>query len=95
MSKFSISIWPKALLAGMRLRTYARALKINPELPAAVYNHALLLEQQGSTFDAENLYEQLVNRQPDCAEAWFRLGYLRLERGDSIGAARAFESSSG
>jgi choline dehydrogenase-like flavoprotein len=28
MSKFSLSIWPKALLAGTRLRTYARALKI-------------------------------------------------------------------
>ncbi len=28
MSKFSLSIWPKALLAGTRLRPYARALKI-------------------------------------------------------------------
>jgi tetratricopeptide (TPR) repeat protein len=51
----------------------------------------LLLEQQGSTFDAENSYEELLTEKPEWEDAWFRLGYLRLVRSHFPGAVEAFE----
>ena len=39
---------------------------------------------------AEELYAKLVDHNPNAESAWFRLGYLRLERGDAEGGAQAF-----
>jgi tetratricopeptide (TPR) repeat protein len=50
------------------------------------------LEQQDEKEEAERLYVKLLSRNPEWEDAWFRLGYLRLQRGDHRAAAEAFQS---
>ena len=38
---------------------------------------------------AETLYASLVKKHPDWEDAWFRLGYLRLQRNDFNGRTHA------
>ena len=73
-------------LEGSR-ESYERALQIAPDLADVLYNLAGVLEQQGQKEDAERLYVKLLSRNPDWEDAWFRLGYLRLQRGDHRGGA--------
>ena len=49
-------------------------------------------EQGDSTYDAEKLYEKVLQGNPDWEDAWFRLGYLRLQRSDFRGSIEAFEN---
>ena len=48
------------------------------------------LEQQGEQDQAEKLYGMLPEDNPESAEALFRMGYLRLLRGDFRGGVEAF-----
>ena len=52
----------------------------------------MLYHRTGNLDEAENCYAKLVKLQPDREEAWLRLGYLRLERGDCSGAIEALET---
>jgi tetratricopeptide (TPR) repeat protein len=63
---------------------YQRALKIEPDHAGPLYNAAMLIEQQGKADQAEALYLK-----SDSEGAWFRLGLLRLRRGDYQGAIEA------
>jgi tetratricopeptide (TPR) repeat protein len=63
---------------------------LDPKLPGALWNLALVLEQQGEQDQAEKLYGMLPEDNPESAEALFRVGYLRLLRGDFRGGAEAF-----
>ncbi len=65
--------------------SYERALQIAPDLADVIYNLASVLEQQGEKEDAERLYVKLLSRNPEWEDAWFRLGYLRLQRADHRG----------
>jgi tetratricopeptide (TPR) repeat protein len=81
--------------AGAILRSakeHERALQLTPDLPAAIWNLALLTERRGEIEDAEGLYSRLVKKHPEWEDAWFRLGYLRLQRNDYKGSVEAFES---
>jgi tetratricopeptide (TPR) repeat protein len=70
---------------------YERALALDPTQKTALCNLALLCEQRQQFQEAQTYYEALVAHYPDAQEAWFRLGYLRLERGDTSGCIEAFE----
>jgi tetratricopeptide (TPR) repeat protein len=63
---------------------YQRALKIEPGHRGALYNAGVLVEQQGEADPAEAFYAQC-----EWEGAWFRLGLLRLRRGDYQGAIQA------
>ena len=53
---------------------------------------ASIVEGLGSLEEAEGMYAALVKTNPDLENAWFRLGYLRLQRGDHAGSIPAFEA---
>jgi tetratricopeptide (TPR) repeat protein len=79
-------------LKGAR-ESYERALQITPDLPEVFYNLASILEQQGAKEEAEKYYAKLTAQRADSSEdAWFRLGYLRLQKGDFRGSIEAFQS---
>lgn len=64
------------------------ALTAAPERTDLRYQRAVVVEELGLTQQAEGLYAELT--QTDCPElekARFRLGYLRLQRGDYQGSA--------
>ena len=79
-------------LKGAR-ESYERALQISPDIPEVFYNLASILEQQGAKEEAEKYYAKLTAQRGDSSEdAWFRLGYLRLQKGDFRGSIEAFQS---
>ena len=51
-----------------------------------------MLDKQGSKEEAERIYTRILARTPILEDVWFRLGYLRLERGDYRGGAEAFHA---
>ena len=78
-------------LAGARA-SYERALNIDPRQSGVLWNLALVLEQQGERQWAEKLYARINEDAPEWCDASFRLGYLRLLRGDYANSAEAFEA---
>ena len=73
--------------------SYERALQISPDIPEVFYNLASILEQQGAKEEAEKYYAKLTAQRGDSSEdAWFRLGYLRLQKGDFRGSIEAFQA---
>ncbi len=56
-----------------------------------LHNLAAVLDKQGSKEEAERIYTRILAKNPDLEDVWFRLGYLRLERGDYRGGAEAFQ----
>jgi tetratricopeptide (TPR) repeat protein len=78
-------------LAGARA-SYERALNIDPGQSGVLWNLALVLEQQGERQWAEKLYARINDDAPEWCDASFRLGYLRLLRGDYANSAEAFEA---
>jgi len=63
---------------------YERGLQLAPDHKDGLYRLAALLEKDGAHDDAERVYRGLTQKHPDLEDAWFRLGYLRLRRGDRI-----------
>jgi tetratricopeptide (TPR) repeat protein len=51
-----------------------------------------MAERQGQLDQAEALYAKLVAKNPTLENAWFRLGYLQLQRGNNTGSIGAFEA---
>ena len=66
-------------------------MKLDAHLPAVLWNLALVLEQQGNFEQAEKLYAQIPEKDPEWDDAQFRMGYLRLQRGDYKSSIEAFE----
>jgi len=61
-------------------------------MKTALWNLGLLYESRGEPRHAESLYARLVECYPDAQDAWFRLGYSRLQLGELPDAIRAFEA---
>ena len=57
-----------------------------------LWNLALVLEQQGERQWAEKLYARINEDAPEWCDASFRLGYLRLLRGDYANSAECLRS---
>ncbi len=70
---------------------YEKALELDPAQRIALWNLALLHEQRNQPADAEKHYAALVERYPDAQDAWFRLGFVRMQLGDIPGCIQAFE----
>lgn len=72
---------------------YERALQLSPDLAEVNYNLASILEQQGAMEEAERYYARLAAQSGESSEdACFRLGYLRLLKGDFRRSIDAFQS---
>ena len=71
-------------------KAYERALQLAPENPATLWNLAIVHDRLGNPSEAEKCIEKLVEVDPEREEAWFRVGYLRLLRGDSAGSVEPF-----
>jgi tetratricopeptide (TPR) repeat protein len=71
---------------------YEKALHIDAGQPGVLWNLALVLEQQGERDQAEQLYARLPEDAPEWCDGRFRLGYLRLLRGDFAASIEAFEA---
>lgn len=54
---------------GDAAKSFAQALKIQPEFPEAVYNHALSLEKSGDTNGARKAWKEYLDSCSDEAEA--------------------------
>jgi len=78
-------------LAGARA-SYEQALTIDPTQSGVLWNLALVLEQLGERQWAEKLYARINEDAPEWCDANFRLGYLRLLRGEYVESAAAFEA---
>jgi tetratricopeptide (TPR) repeat protein len=64
------------------------ALAVAPERNDLRFQRAVVVEEQGLAEEAEPLYAELAERDfPERDDAQFRLGYLKLQRGDYAGAA--------
>ncbi len=59
-------------------------------MPAALWNLAIVQERLGNPSEAEKCIEKLVEVDPEREEAWFRVGYLRLLRGDTAASIEPF-----
>lgn len=77
-------------LAGARA-AFEQASQIAPYRDDLKFHVAWIAEQQKSAGEAEQLYAQVVEKNPELENAWFRLGYLRLEKQDFAGAVTPFE----
>jgi len=71
---------------------YEKSLTLEPDQPSATWNLALVLEQLNDRQRAESLYAQVPETAFEWCDAHFRLGYLRLLRGDYHGSAEAFQA---
>jgi tetratricopeptide (TPR) repeat protein len=71
---------------------HALNLNIDPAQSGALWNLALVMEQQGERQWAEKLYARINEDSPEWCDASFRLGYLRLLRGDYEPSAADFEA---
>jgi tetratricopeptide (TPR) repeat protein len=71
-------------------KVYERALQLAPETPAALWNLAIVQDRLGNPSETEKCVEKLVEVDPEREDAWFRIGYLRLLRGDSAGSIEPF-----
>src|SRR5262249_1444028 len=78
-------------LAGARA-SYEKALGIDPNQSGVLWNLALVLEQQGERNWAEKLYQRMAEDSPEWCDGCFRVGYLRLLRGDYAARAEAFQA---
>jgi tetratricopeptide (TPR) repeat protein len=69
-------------------RALDAALAVAPERTDLRYQRAVAIEEQGRAEEAEPLYAELAEQDfPEREDAQFRLGYLKLQRGDYAGAA--------
>ena len=71
---------------------FERASALLPDRDDLRLQMAWIAERQQHGGEAEDLYAKLVDRNPSAETAWFRLGYLRLERDDAQGGAAAFKA---
>ncbi len=78
-------------LAGAR-KAYERALQIAPEHAGSLWNLGNVYERLGYLDEAEKCLEKVVESEPEREDAWFRLGYFRLVRGDNAGSIEPFRN---
>ena len=68
-----------------------QAAQIAPEIPGALWNAALLSERAVDAVAAERYLIRALDAWPEHAEARYRLGFIRLQRGDFQAATELFE----
>ena len=69
-----------------------RALQIAPGHVGSLWNLGGVYERLGYLDEAEKCLEKVVESDPQREDAWFRLGYFRLVRGDNEGSVEPFRN---
>jgi tetratricopeptide (TPR) repeat protein len=69
----------------------AEAIRLDPGNHGAKVNLALQYQKQGLVGEARRLLEEVVQAAPAMAEAYYALGRLNEEEGDSAGAVRQYQ----
>ena len=72
-----------------------RAVKINPEFPAAWMNLGIVQASLGHFRDSEGSYRNALRLRPRYADCHFNLGNLHLKAGDVAAAIEEFEIAIG
>ncbi len=71
---------------------YERALAIKPDAPHVLVDCGAMYRQLGQTDKAIELFSRAIDIDPQLPQAYFNMGaVLRMERGDSVGAALAWK----
>jgi tetratricopeptide (TPR) repeat protein len=71
---------------------YQSALALDPACRTARWNLALLFEARKDLRRAAEHYARLTEQHPDAQDAWFRLGYVRLQLEDYAACLKAFDA---
>ena len=71
---------------------FERAVEAAPDRTDLKLELASIVERQGQLGEAEAMYANLVKTNPELENAWFRLGYLRLQLADPAASIPAFEA---
>ncbi len=77
-------------ISGAR-REFEQVLEIEPDNLSTLWNLALIHEREGQVAKAEQIYLRLIREEHQVYTVAFRLGRLRLNRKNYMGAAEAFE----
>ncbi len=72
---------------------YQRALVVNPNLPHVLISISRIYLSQGRAKDAEQLLKQVVDKDPQNAEGWDRLGVTYQAQGEWDQALKAHEKA--
>mmetsp|Transcript_53383 Transcript_53383/g.68510 ORF Transcript_53383/g.68510 Transcript_53383/m.68510 type:complete len:158 (+) Transcript_53383:103-576(+) len=56
--------------------------------PKTLFNLALAMQAEGELTEACQLYEKVVKIDSDFHDAWYNLGHIKEEQGDSCGASK-------
>ncbi len=64
------------------LRAYAYATKLQPDRTDILFNAGRALERLGRPHEARNLYEHIVELDPENSKAWFSLAVLERQAGE-------------
>jgi predicted O-linked N-acetylglucosamine transferase (SPINDLY family) len=75
--------------------SYRRALQVDPNYPAALYNLGALLQETGRFGDAEQCFRRLSALDRKDRDALFRLGLVLAAQGRHADAAEAYEETLG
>ena len=69
---------------------YRTAMRLQPDFIPARINLAMLCDSQGRKDEAEALFREIIELDPDMAEAYYSLGLLLAENESRLGAAIEF-----
>jgi predicted O-linked N-acetylglucosamine transferase (SPINDLY family) len=73
------------------IRSYTRAITIDPKYSQALNNLAAILMDTGQLVDARRALERAVALEPEYPEAWNNLGVLARDEGDMTEAYHCYE----
>ena len=76
------------------VESFRTALKASPQDSARKYHLAFALIQLQQKDEARDLLKQVIAEDPKYADAYYELGKLQLEQGDTKAAIASFESGS-
>ena len=72
---------------------FQEALKVEPELPEALFDLALAQENTRKPETAIKTYDELLNIDEKFVDAWYNRGRLKLAKNDFKGAIKDFEAA--
>jgi tetratricopeptide (TPR) repeat protein len=74
-----------------QLRSYAEAIRLNPDYQQAYYNRGLAHQQKGDLDGALRDYSKAIRLKPDDPDPYMNRGSVRQDKGDLDGALRDYD----
>ena len=75
------------------VKSYDRAIEINPDFSEAWYNRGIALTELGRYTDAVTSYDKAVEINPDFPEAWYNRGIALTELGRYTDAVTSYDKA--